>query len=167
MNYLLTNETYELFGISENIECLKNIKTICYTDRLPSSCDTLFVDMTFDMFRKHYDIESHYREMGRIAQYLSDNLESDMRAVIIRHYPFITNIGTFDAVETILGQNLNAVNTLYGIKTIYVPNIISLNAIDAVATPFNVLMRMCTKNTAERMQIRSDSVFFIIDIADL
>lgn len=171
MNTTLVLSDYsEMCALQEKMSMLKDVSIIRSDERLPKGVNKLWLDLTFDLFNRRITPQSLYLCFSSMIDALEHFDAVGGQVVLLRNYPFRSNLPTFITVSKILEQFTQILTETYQAKSLFLPTIISRNSLHSVQSPPVRIIDALRLGSPETIRVKEASRFVLIyemDVLDI
>jgi hypothetical protein len=164
---LILPERTEIGAITDTLQTAMELETIEPGGVIDRQADSLFIDLTFDLYRRDVSVSWLYSEVGRIASMLEHYDTRDLRIYVLRGYPFRSNSRALLFRQRVLSDFCHALAEFHQARAVLVPTVISRQSFLSAQNPCVLIINAVRQDTATKVGLREDSRFRLIYEMDL
>jgi len=157
----------ELKSIEDKLGMLKGFSFLPLGEKPLAFPDNVFIDFTFDFFDQEVSSFFLIQQAGLIIKILEEaNFKSDS-IVVLRSYPFRTNINKLILKQRILDKVMEILEEFFNIRIFFLPTIISRNGFSRSKNPALRLINSMRIDKPASIEVKDISRFFLIYEMDI
>lgn len=157
----------EMAFLRENLELLKDFSVIQTGDKLGKITKTIYIDLTFDIYRKDVTPSQLYSLFSENEQYLAHIDMENTRLFVLRNYPFRSNRIDLLIKQKVIDTYVSVLGEFHKVRTLHLPTVVSRHAFGVSQNPVVSVVNSIRLGNAESSRFKKNSRFFVIYDRDL